>query len=69
MMEQAQSVTVNDALKALSDYRAAAGIRPVKARSNELSKTTGRTGSLELIDTEPAPAPQPRLGRYVNIWA
>ncbi len=64
-IQQAQQITVQDALKALADYRAAAGIRTVKYQpSSEDSLATG----LEQTDGMSAHA-LPRIGRHINIMA
>jgi len=63
-IQQAQSISVNEALKAMSDYRARASIQPVKQQS------VGREQNTHLsLQDDQSEQPQQRVGRYVNIWA
>ena len=63
-IQQSEQMVLHDALKALADYRAAAGIRPVKSPARE----TALSGLENHEEGSAQPIPS-RLGRYVNILA
>ena len=70
-IQVSQNAALNDALKALAEYRAASGIRPHGAPSTRVA----HAGGAALSDAgaaaigEPFEAALPRIGRHLNIWA
>ena len=64
-IQQSQQIMVQDALKALADYRIAAGFQPVRHTSAMESSEN------MLMDADPVTAEPrlPRVGRYINIMA
>lgn len=66
-IQQIQQVAVQDALRAMADYRAASGFQTVKVNTAENSSETG--GELEFADGASPSGALPRVGRYINIMA
>lgn len=66
-IEPQQTITVQDALRVLADYRAAAGISaPQGPVAHAQAAAPVRQIDFSAPDVAPPP---PRLGRFVNIWA
>lgn len=63
-IEQTQNISVNEALKAMSDYRSRANIQAVKKQYIGHEQDT-----LLSIEDAASTSFQPRIGRYVNIQA
>ncbi len=65
-IQQTQQITVQDALKALADYRIAAGFQPVRHSSPEMQALDTDLSGADAVPAEPL---LPRVGRYINIMA
>ncbi len=62
-IEQVQGASVNEALKAMADFRARANIQATKKAYAE-----PQTNPAFSAETQPTQL-LPRTGRYVNVWA
>ncbi len=65
-IQQNQQIMVQDALKAMADYRIAAGFQPIRHASSAMQPSENILMDADPITAEPR---LPRVGRYINIMA